>query len=364
MENGGRGKVHIVNPLWDPCGGSEWRSIETWRLLRPHCDARLWSEYEPAPELAGWVPHTRIAPWRLRIPRGGTLVFVGTYFRIGHWIRFAAPERVVLIYNTDQPDRLRKNLTRIASCGRSAEVLYTSPSLRRMEHGHGPVLESLVDPARFSYRLRSRERPFTVGRFSRDTLDKHHDEDGALWRALAAEGMRVRIMGGTCLAKRLAGVPNIELLAAGAEDPETFLHSLDCFVYRTADSWFEGFGRVVIEAMATGLPVVCGERGGYADFLTPGRDGVLVGSTAQAIEAARGIRDNPEQARRLGANAAWTAAMLHRGTVERTLHLLLGRRAPVTARATAASTYVKLLAETRALTARRRAASSPPSRSR
>ena len=329
MENGERRTVHLVNPLWDHCGGSEWRSIETWRLLKSQCDVRLWSEYEPSPNLAGWVPWTRISPWQLRYPRGGTLVFVGVYFRIGHWVRFAAPDRVVVIYNTDQPDRLRKNLTRIASCGRTAEVVYTSHSLRRKEHAHGPVLESLVDASRFPYRIRARNRPFTVGRLSRDTPTKHHAEDGAMWRALAAGGMRVRIMGGTCLANELAGVPNVELLPAGAEDPETFLHSLDCFVYRTADWWFEGFGRVVIEAMASGLPVVCGDRGGYVDFLTHGRDSILIASTAEAIESVRRVRDHPELARSLGANASRAAAAIQRSAASGTLQLLLGRLSAV-----------------------------------
>jgi glycosyltransferase involved in cell wall biosynthesis len=325
MDANDRGPVHLVNPLWDACGGSEWRSIETWRLLRRHCEARLWSEYEPSPQLSGWVPFTRISPLQLRFPRGGTLVFVGVYFRIGHWIRFAAPARVVVIYNTDQPDRLRKNLTRIASSGRTAEVLYTSPALRRKERGHGPVLESLVDASRFPFRIRSRVRPFTVGRLSRDTPTKHHAEDPALWRALAAEGVRVRIMGGTCLASELGGVPNIELLPAGAEDPETFLHSLDCFVYRTAETWLEAFGRVVIEAMATGLPVVCGDRGGYVDFLAHGRDSLHFTSTAEAIESVRVIRDNVSLARSLGANASRAAVAMQRNATDRTLQFLLGR---------------------------------------
>jgi glycosyltransferase involved in cell wall biosynthesis len=186
------------------------------------------------------------------------------------------------------------------------------------------VLESLVDASRFPFRIRSRSRPFTVGRLSRDTPTKHHAEDPALWRALAAEGVRVRIMGGTCLAAELAGVPNIELLRTGAEDPETFLHSLDCFVYRTADTWLEGFGRVVIEAMATGLPVVCGNRGGYVDFLAHRRDSILFTTTAEAIDSVRAIRRNLPLARSLGANASRTAALIQQDATSRTLQLLAG----------------------------------------
>jgi glycosyltransferase involved in cell wall biosynthesis len=318
------GPVHLVNPLWEACGGSEWRTVETWRLVAVHADARLWSEYEPAPAIARHVPIERISPWRMRIPRGGTLVFVGVYFRIGHWIRFAAPRRVVVIYNTDQPDRLRKNLTRIASCGKTAEVIYTSSALRMRERGFGPVLESLVDVTRFPASPRTERRPFTVGRLSRDVPEKHHEEDPGLWRSLAAEGMRVRIMGGTCLARELAGIPNIELLPAGAEDSATFLRSLDCFVYRTSADWYEAFGRVVVEAMATGLPVACGERGGYSEHLCHGRNSLVFRTTGEALDAVRSVRNNAHLARTLGANAAQDAAALHRRTAGRTLSLLLG----------------------------------------
>ncbi len=319
-----RTPVHIVNPLWDACGGADWRSIETWKLLRRECDVRLWSEYRPHPRFEAFVPIERIDPWRLRFPRGGTLIFVGVYFRVGHWVRFSAPERVIVLYNTAQPDRLRKNLARIGSCGLAPEVVYTSPALRHVEHGHGPVLESLIDLARFPYRERDRSRPFTVGRLSRDTPTKHHEEDIHLWRTLAAEGVRVRILGGMCLAAALGGLPNIELLPAGAEDALTFLNSLDCFVYRTSQRWLEAFGRVVIEAMATGLPVVCGDRGGFVDYVTHGRDAMVVGSTSQALDAIRRLRADRPLARSFGLHGAKAARRLQGDLLDRTLRLLGG----------------------------------------
>ncbi len=66
-----------------------------------------------------------------------------------------------------------------------------------------------------NYRTAQQRRGrFTVGRVSRDFLDKHHP-DLALYRMLASRGIRVRIMGGTCLAPGLGGEPGIELLPAG-----------------------------------------------------------------------------------------------------------------------------------------------------
>src|SRR5574340_1771274 len=76
--------VHLVNPLWDPAGGSDWRTIDTWRLLRDHAEVSLWSEFRPASVFHHQYRIRAIRPLVMRFPRGGTLVFVGTYFRIGH----------------------------------------------------------------------------------------------------------------------------------------------------------------------------------------------------------------------------------------------------------------------------------------
>jgi glycosyltransferase involved in cell wall biosynthesis len=305
-------------------GGSEHRTIATWSLLQPFCNVSLWSEYKPAPPLAAALPIKRIAPLALSIPFGGTLVFMGVYFRIGHWVRFARPERVVVVYNTDQPDRLAKNLRRIASCGRQAEVVATSPALAERVGQPMTLLESPIDLAPFLAVQRPARATFTIGRMSRDDTTKHHDEDANVYRVLAALGCRVRIMGGTCLAPLLAGTPNIELLPAGAEDPATFLRSLDCFFYRTNERWFEGFGRVVFEAMASGLPVVCSTRGGYADYLDDGHDSVVFGTTAQAVHAIFDLRAKPAARAAMGAAARMSARrIVGEGLHARTRRFLL-----------------------------------------
>ena len=327
--------IHLVNPLWDATGGAEARTIETWRILRRFAPTRLWSEYEPAGEYDRDFPVERIRPWRLAFPRGGTLVFIGVYFRVGQWIRLAHPNRIVLVYNTHQPDRLRKTIARVRAAGRWPEIVYTSASLRDMHGGHGLVLESPIDLARFPRIKRNAERAFTIGRLSRDTPEKHHREDMAVYRELAAEGVRIRIMGGTKLSRELAGVPNIELLPAGAEDPAAFLASLDCFFYRTAPHWYEGFGRVVFEAMATGLPVVCENRGGFASYLTHGRDVLLFERSADALAHVRRLRTNPLLRSAMGeAGRATAEYVIGERLVQRTRDCLLPLRSPdVVARA-------------------------------
>lgn len=305
-----RPRVHLVNPLWDASGGSDWRTIDTWRLLRSRADVRLWSEYSPAAAFAQY-PIARINPWRLSLPRGGTLVFVGTYFRIGHWTRLASYDRVVILYNTDQPDRLAKNAGRLARAGHRVDVVYTSRALRQRHRGSGPVLESPIDIERFRPSAATRRAPFTVGRLSRDIRTKHHEDDPQLWRALARAGVRVRLMGGTCLASDLGHERNVELLPAGSEDAATFLRSLDCFVYRTSTRWFEAYGRVVMEAMATGLPIVAGENGGYAEHLRDGENGYLAGNTDDAVARVLTLAASPADRLRLGRAARRHAIALN-----------------------------------------------------
>jgi glycosyltransferase involved in cell wall biosynthesis len=323
LPHGERRLVHLVNPLWDAHGGADRRTIDTWRLLAPHVDARLWSEYEPAPAFAAY-PVQRLRPCPLRVPRGGPLVFVGTYFRIGHRTRLASFDRVIVVYNTDQPDRLATNVRRLRSAGHRVDVVYTSRELLRRHGGDGPVLESPIDVEWFRpSQACTAVRPFTVGRLSRDITSKHHEEDVDLWRALARAGCRVRLMGATCLAHALGDVDNVELLPAGAEDAASFLRSLDAFVYRTSTGWFEAYGRVVIEAMATGLAIVAGRRGGYADHLRSGENALLAASTAEFVQHVLALAHDRALAARLGGTARRDAVDLNlRELPRRTLALL------------------------------------------
>jgi hypothetical protein len=323
--------IHLINPLRNRWGGSERRTIETWRMLRSSATVQVWCARDAAPELRRECAARVINPLLLSYPRTGTLVFVGTYFSVGRWIALTHPQRVVVIFNTDQPRWLRDNLARIASSGCAAEVVYTSHALRNRHRGVGAVLESPVALDQFPFAAPATDamRPFTIGRYSRDDLPKHHGDDPALWRTLAAEGFRVRLMGATCLAPYLADVPGIELLPAGTEPPLAFLRSLDAFAYRTADNWFEAFGRVIFEAMAAGTPVICGRRGGYADYLTAGHTALLGDDTHTLLDHARALRANRALATSLAANARQLVERMHGGALRRMTHsLLVGNPAP------------------------------------
>jgi glycosyltransferase involved in cell wall biosynthesis len=153
-------------------------------------------------------------------------------------------------------------------------------------------------------------RRFTVGRVSRDAPDKHHPDDPGLYRMLASRGLRVRIMGGTCLAAALAGVEGVELLPAGAEAAPDFYRSLDAFFYRTGTST-EAYGRVVVEAMAAGLPVVAHEHGGYAEVMRDGVSGFLIRSQEDAYDAVMALQASRALCLQAGQAAVRQAVEVH-----------------------------------------------------
>lgn len=276
MTRGDERHVHIINPFWG-LGGSERRALALFEALRRRCAVSLWSDCDVHPQLREAYPIRKLAARRLRFPKTGTLVFVGAYFYVGKWVYLALPHRTILVYNTPTPEVFSARLQRLSLRGwREVEVVYASEWLKR-ETGHPGVVEpSLVDVEEFRPGpAGSGTPPFTVGRLSRDVPEKHHPGDLAIYRRLAERGCRVRVLGGTCLREAGDVAGEVSLLHVGAEEPVAFLQDLDCLFYRTSPDWTEPFGRVVMEAMACGLPVVCEKRGGYVDVIEHGQNGFL-----------------------------------------------------------------------------------------
>jgi glycosyltransferase involved in cell wall biosynthesis len=340
------GTIHLVNPLWDPNGGADRRTVDLQRLLGAVRPARIWSEYRVDPAF-GHLEVGRIRPWRY--PNDGTVVLVGVYFRNGAWIHRTAAKRIVVIYNTEQPDRLQKTLRRIGD--RPVQLVYTSEGLReatRRDLRHflrdcpwlddGVVLESFVEPSSFDAVFERRTRQahrrhdgrFTVGRLSRDNPRKHHPCDPPFFSALAGRGMHVRVMGGESLRDNGINDPHVELLPAGAVSSSDFLSTLDAFYYRTHPTYFEAFGRVVLEAMLCGIPVVAEARGGYANFIRHGENGFLFDDPSDAMTQLAALQEDPAMRDRIGRSAHATAQRLFRDDLpERTLRALLAEPLPV-----------------------------------
>ena len=92
------------------------------------------------------------------------------------------------------------------------------------------------------------------------------------------------------------------VLFAGNRDAAGVMRSIDVLVHC---AHIEGFGRVLAEAMAAGVPVVATAVGGISEVVADGETGFLVGESdheAVASAVARLLRD-PERRRSMGAAA-------------------------------------------------------------
>ncbi len=301
-----RPQIHIVNPFAD-AAGSPMRALALYELLAPYASVTLWSEYAIDQALATRYPIRQISLARLQFPQTGVFVIVGVYFRIGRWYYLSRPHRVILVNNMPRSHSFDQRMRKLTWRGwrpSRVEVVFASEQLKEQFAQPGRVEYSLIDLHRFTpARAAGRSQPFTVGRISRDAPEKHNAQDPAVYRRLAQHGCRVRLLGGAILQQELGAAPGIDLLPFGAEDPVAFLQGLDAFYYRTAQTWLEPFGRVVAEAMACGLPVVCHQEGGYAEIITHGKDGYLFQGEEEALAILLRLRDDAALRREIGANA-------------------------------------------------------------
>jgi glycosyltransferase involved in cell wall biosynthesis len=71
-----------------------------------------------------------------------------------------------------------------------------------------------------------------------------------------------------------AGVAGLAWLPGQRDDIPEILRGLDCFVL---PSLAEGISNTILEAMASGLPVIATDVGGNAELIEAGRSGELVG---------------------------------------------------------------------------------------
>jgi glycosyltransferase involved in cell wall biosynthesis len=148
--------------------------------------------------------------------------------------------------------------------------------------------------------------------------------DGPLAPELRSRAARLGLGGRVRFAGLVAETVKFELLAAA-----------DVYV---STSQHEGFGLVFLEAMASGLPIVCYDRGGHTDFLADGETGGVVPLNAldAFVASCKALIESPERRAAVGrANRARAEVFFIDRCAERYEELfesVIQRRAPVRGR--------------------------------
>ncbi|MFA7291028.1 MAG: glycosyltransferase [Rhodocyclaceae bacterium] len=300
--------IHIVTHF-SGIGGCETHAATLAGLLAArNQQVRIWADAPTAG--AAKYGATVISPFGGRMPHGGTLILLGTHFTPGKWLDYAKPKRLIVICVLSFPAQVFAMLTLLERPTLpSAELAFVSSRLQKTLALPGILCPEPMDLQRFRPPDRSdhRNASFTLGRHSRDTLEKHHPDDPSLYRMLAWSGIHTHLLGGTCLNSWLGDIPEISTHPAGSIAPEIFLSGLDCFFYRTHPSWAEPSGRVVMEALACGLPIIAHESGGYTDWMEQGKNGYVFASQEEAYELVLRLEKSPQECAAMALAARSTA---------------------------------------------------------
>lgn len=304
---------HMVGCFDDPFSGAELELLAIADLLAKHRRVELWSVVAPHSSFAQRGVK-QIQPFARQFPHAGVLLWGGAHVPPDLWLKYTHFERIVLQCNLGSFERFFALIEVMRGAAKTEpELVFVSRALQLTAGLPGRVIYSPINIEPFLQAGRNRQaidRPLTIGRASRDAPDKHHPQDAMLYRLLAAKGWRVRIMGGLCLAAQLEGVEGVELLPVGAEDMVDFYQSLDIFFYRTGTT-VEAYGRVVVEAMASGLPVVAGNIGGYAEVVTESGGGILVASQEEAWDALDRLATSASERKSMSFGGIRHAVLLH-----------------------------------------------------
>ena len=294
--------IHLFNGFMNPYGGSERETLAFYSLLKKHGNVYLWATSSRASrDLLSSYPIKRISLINCSIPRGGVYIFLGAHWRNKYWTLFLVkPIRLIYVFNTFHPriaDLIKKHPFWLR--WPKSEVVLISNFQSKILNINGVIHPSPIDISRFTVGARNETGVFTIGRLSRDDYQKHNIEDVELYKKWLGLGHKILIQGGSFLRDQLPKHGNLLLTQEGAMPAERFMNQLDVFYYRSG-THVETFGRVVFEAMASGVPVVCFYYGGYAEHIRHGENGYLFKTSHEAQEIIQILYSDVALRRRIG----------------------------------------------------------------
>lgn len=105
-----------------------------------------------------------------------------------------------------------------------------------------------------------------------------------------------------------------------------YMINADLIVYGSAPGHYEPYGRMVVEAMALGKPVICERKGVFGETLEHGVNAMLYDTTEELLELIEQLRSDTKTATMLGVNAqlwaSWHDHTVHLGKLKRIFKML------------------------------------------
>jgi glycosyltransferase involved in cell wall biosynthesis len=154
----------------------------------------------------------------------------------------------------------------------------TSQILKTLEHlrpKRTAVIPNWVDVKKFDFRPKDLHQPVTLGLLGQISPHKGHDDAiDALARLGSGFELRLAGKGDAAYEQSLRSrARDLPVTFMGFVSLPEFFQMVDVLM---VPSWEEPFGIVLLEAMATGIPVVSTARGGPLDIIRSGTHGLLV----------------------------------------------------------------------------------------
>jgi glycosyltransferase involved in cell wall biosynthesis len=208
---------------------------------------------------------------------------------------WALPVKVVLTRHLLYPVRRHFLYRRVDGwIAPTTQIMNTLAPLRPRASA---VIPNWVDLEKFAFRPHEPHQPVTLGLLGQISPHKGHEDAVEALRGLGP-GYRLLVAGNgeddyvSKLREKSAGLP---VTFSGFVARPDFFEAIDVLL---VPSWEEPFGIVLLEAMASGIPVIATAAGGPLDIIRPGVDGILVPPrNAQALGEA--IRSLDTQRQRL-----------------------------------------------------------------
>lgn len=260
--------------------------------------------------------------------------------------RVRVPFGVQADENLDRPLPLAARLLRAATLRRAAFVAARSPTAARLARAFGgPTCSAIVPHAvpMWGDAPARRDAVFTVG-FAGRLVEEKGIRDLLAACARLESPLRLLVAGDGPLRAAVAQAslpsPGLDLrLDLGHVGMPQAYAEMDVLVVpsRTTSRWAEQFGRVLVEALSFGVPVIGSDSGEIGWVIAETDGGVVVpeGDVAALAETLRDVRAHPEQwaargrAGRVAVGERFSAVAAA-GALDRLLRRALGRFAQPT----------------------------------